>query len=103
MSGGHWVGSHYATLSPGNCTYRGDHTGLRQADIMLPIGIFFAQGLDNGLQVPLVGEEVGIGGIYEEGLHVVLPDVVGIRLLDGKKVVVRDIELVGAVALANVL
>lgn len=70
---------------------------------MLSLGIFFIQGVHDGLQVLLVAQEISIGSIYKEGLQVVLLYVVGVSFLDAKQVIIRDIQLVGAVALTDVL
>lgn len=70
---------------------------------MLAFRVVFIQGIYNGLQVLLVGEEIGIGSINKKGLQVVLLDVMGVGFLYREQVVVRDVELVRAVALPDVL
>ena len=49
---------------------------------MLPIGILFVQGIYHDLQVFFITQEIGIGSIHKQRFDIVLPDVMGIGMLD---------------------
>ena len=70
---------------------------------MLPFLVIFFQCIQHYLQMFFIAQEVGIGSIYEKGLDVVLPYVMRISLLNVEQVFIRNVLLIRAVALADVL
>ena len=81
---------------------RKKHQPLGQCQKMLPFSIFLIQRLNNGLNMLLIIQKIGIGGIYDEGFDVVLPNVMCISFLDAKQVFIRDLLLVRPGPLADV-
>jgi hypothetical protein len=74
-----------------------------QRKIMLARSPIFIQCADDRLQVPFIPKEVSPGRIHEQCLHIVLPDVVGIGLLDIRQVFVGNGLLVRSVPLSDIL
>lgn len=65
---------------------------------MLPIIVFFIQCINYGLQVFFIAQKIGMGCINKKGFDVMLFYVVGIGLLQVKKIFVLNILFVRAVA-----
>lgn len=58
--------------------------------------------VEDDLQMSGVVEEIGVADVYEEGVDIVLPDVVGIGFLNVEEIIVRDGLFVGAVTFADI-
>jgi len=70
---------------------------------MLPFGIVFFEGVCYNLQVFLVSQEIGVGGVDEKGFDIMLPDIARIGFLQIKKIEIRDGLFVSAVPLPDIL
>jgi hypothetical protein len=69
---------------------------------MLPILIFFFKGIQDGVQVLWIADEISIAGINKQRFHVVLFDVMRIGLLDIVEIIVLDILFVRPVSFFDV-
>ena len=70
---------------------------------MLPVRIFLIQRMNNGLKVCRIVEKIGLAGIYQQCFYVVLPDILGIGVLNIQEIVVFDLLLVTSVSFSDVL
>ena len=61
------------------------------------------QGIQDHLQMLFIPQEIGIADVHEYGLDIVLPDIMGIGLLDIEQVFVRDGLFVGPVPFSDIL
>ena len=70
---------------------------------MLPFADIPVQGIEYDLQVRLVIQEVGVADVYENGLDIMLLDIIDIGFLDTEQVGVRDRLFVGPVPFPDIL
>jgi hypothetical protein len=61
------------------------------------------QGIQDHLQVFFVAKKIGIAYIDKNGAGIVLPDIIGISLLDAEQVFIRDSLLIGPVPFPDIL
>ena len=60
---------------------------------MLSFFVFLIQRIEDDLEMLFIAQEVSIAGIHEQGLHIVLFDIVSIGFLYVEQVVVRNVLL----------
>lgn len=75
---------------------------LRQGKEVLPIVIILFQGINDGLKVFGVAKKISIACIHHNGFDIVLPDIVGVGLLDIEQVIIRDLLLIRAVSFSDI-
>ena len=69
---------------------------------MLPIFVFFVEGINNNGKVGFVIDKVGVRTVNKECFNIMLFDIIGVGLLQRKEVVVGDILFVMAVSIFNI-
>src|SRR5579859_4916183 len=70
---------------------------------MLSMAQVFFQSIQDYLKMPGIAEEIGIAGVYENGLYVVLFDIINVCLLDMEQVCVGNGLLVCPVPFPDIL
>ena len=69
---------------------------------MLSVIVIFFERIQDYLEVFFIIDEIGIAGIHEQGLDIVLLDIMRVGFLQIEQVIITDILFVGAVALADI-
>src|SRR5688572_13561574 len=70
--------------------------------MLSPIFIIVLQSVCNYFQMLFIVNKIGIGGVDKKRLDIVLADIVCVRFLDIKEIIVWDILFVGTITLLNI-
>ena len=76
---------------------------LRQGKIMLSGVIFLVQGIKNNLEMFGISQEICVARVDEQGLDIMLADIVRIRFLNVEQILILDALLIGPVPPSDIL